>query len=115
MYRFSYAEVLSDSPSDARAAERRALDQAVTLLEQAENTPHQSLEEQMALEFTTQAWALFIKDLARPDNDLDPQLRADLMSIGLGVMSESQRIAAGQSRDFLALAEICGIIRDGLA
>lgn len=37
------------------------------------------------------------------------------MSIGLWVMSEAQRIETGQSRNFGAIAQICGTIRDGLA
>ncbi len=115
MYLSSYAEVLFDSQVDARAAERRALAQAITLLEGAAATAPHSIEEQQALETTTQIWGLFIKDLARPENDLDPQVRADLMSIGLGIMSEAQKIAQGKSRDLLGIAEICGIIRDGLA
>ena len=36
------------------------------------------------------------------------------MSIGLGVMAECRRIALGESRELAALADICGIIRDGL-
>lgn len=114
MYHCSYAEIMADSPSDARAQERRALDHAITLLRRAGDPPPSSNAEQEALGFTTQLWNLFIKDLTRPDNDLPAATRARLISVGLGVMGETQRIALGESRDFAGVAEICGIIRDGL-
>lgn len=115
MYRQSYADVTIDSPADARAIERRALDRAVTLLKQAEDGVPGSPEERQALEFTTQLWSIFVRDLARPDNDLPDGLKAQLSSVGVGVMKEAQRISLGLSRDLASLADICGIIRDGLA
>ena len=114
MYQHSYAEVLADSPTDARAVERQGLDQAIQLLELARGTEPGSREEQAALDATSRLWALFIKDLASPGNDLPNQLRASLMSVGLGILAEVQRIEAGLSRDLASLAEICGIVRDGL-
>lgn len=115
MYRQSYADVTIDSPADARAIERRALNRAVSLLKQAEGMGPNSLEERQALAFTTQLWSIFVKDLARPDNDLPAGLKAQLTGVGLGVMKEAQRISLGLSRDLASLADICGIIRDGLA
>lgn len=115
MYRQTYADVVSDSTIDARAIERRALSRAVTLLKQAENSAPHSAEERKAIEFTTQLWSIFISDLARPDNDLPSKLKAQLTSVGLGIMSEAQRITLGLSRDLPSLAEICGIVHDGLA
>jgi flagellar protein FlaF len=115
MYQYSYSEILADSPTDARAEERRALDRAITLLHLAEDSTPKSKEEGEAMAYVAQLWGLFIKSLASPDNDLPDPLRANLMSIGLGVMAEVGRIETGESRDFTGLAEICGIVRDGLA
>ena len=114
MYQYSYSEILEDSVSDARASERRALDHAVDLLLAAADTAPGSAVEQEALAFTSQLWGIFIKSLTSPDNDLPAQLRADLISVGLGIMAEIARIEVGESRDLAALADICGIIRDGL-
>lgn len=114
MYQFSYADILADDADDARARERQALDQAVALLLHAGDSPRGSQEEAKALEFTNDLWAFFIRDLAHPGNAMPDELRASLMSIGLGVMGECRRIACGESRDFAGVAEICGIIRDGL-
>ena len=115
MYQYSYSEILADSATDARADERRALDRAVRLLNHAVDTPPRSTEEIDALSYTSQLWSIFIKSLTSPENDLPAQLRANLISIGLGIMSEIVRIDTGESRDFASLAEICAIIRDGLA
>ena len=114
MYQFSYADILADDAEDARARERQALDQAVAMLLHAAECAPGSAEEVKALDFTTELWSFFIKDLAHPGNAMPDQLRADLMSIGLGVMAECARIGTRQSRDLAAVADICGIIRDGL-
>ena len=114
MYQYSYADILADNASEARARERKALDEAVTLLENAALTAPGSSGESKALDFTVELWASFIKDLAHPGNALSDQLRANLMSVGLGVIAEATRIVQGRSRDLAGLAEICAIIRDGL-
>lgn len=115
MYQHSYAETLADSSLEARATEHRALDDVVRRLNLAASSEPKSPEEQAALDMTSRLWATFIKDLASPGNDLPGPLRASLISIGLGILSEVQRIELGLSRDFAGLADICGAIRDGLA
>ncbi len=114
MYQFSYADILADDADDARAREHQLLDKAVALLTHAADSAPRSPEVTRALDFTTELWMLLIQDLAHPGNALPDQLRADLMSIGLGVLGECSRIMSGQSRDFAAVADICGIVRDGL-
>lgn len=115
MYQFSYSQIMADNVTDARAAERRALDRAVDLLQAAAVSAPGSVAERDALDFTAQLWGIFVKSLSSEDNDLPSTLRADLISIGLGVLAEVARIDVGQSRDLSALADICSIIRDGLA
>ncbi len=115
MYQQSYADVASDSPAQARAVEWKALNRAVALLEGADGTAPSSPEAVEAIAYTTELWGLFITDLSRPDNGLPSRLRSQLVKIGLGIMMETQQIAAGLSRDFRSLADICGIVRDGLA
>ena len=114
MYQFSYADILADDADDARARERQALDQAAAMLLHAAEGAPGSIEECRALDFTTELWALFIKDLAHPANAMADELRAGLMSIGLGVMAECRRVSLRESRDLAGLADVCGIIRDGL-
>lgn len=114
MYQHSYAEILADRAVDARSVERHALDRAIAKLKVAAATERDSAQQQDALGYVTQLWATFIRDLASPGNDLPAELRASLMRTGLGVLFEAQRIQAGASRDFDALIDICGIVRDGL-
>ena len=115
MYQSSYAEVLEDNAATTRRDEHDALDRAVELLKAAKASAPRSSAEHLALTYVNQLWAFFIKSLAAPDNDLPKPLRASLMSIGLGVLAEANRIELGQSRDFDGIADICGIVRDGLA
>ena len=114
MYQFSYGDILADSPVDARAQEREALDHAIRLLRAAAASPPHSAEERAALSFTNQLWGIFIHDLASPDNDLPGETRALIMSIGLWVLAEAQRIEHGETRGLHAIADVCGTIRDGL-
>jgi flagellar biosynthesis activator protein FlaF len=115
MYQYSYSEILADNVTDARATERRALDRAVDLLQAAAVSAPQSRAEREALDFTAELWGILVRSLASEENDLPKKLRADLISVGLGVLAEVARIDAGESRDLASLAEICSIIRDGLA
>jgi flagellar biosynthesis activator protein FlaF len=114
MYQSTYAEIIADSASEAREEERRALDKAADLLRGAASSAPGSAAEREAVTFVTQLWGLLVKSLSGPDNDLPKPLRASLISVGLGVMAEANRINAGQSRDLHGLADICAIIRDGL-
>ena len=114
MYQYSYADILADAVTDARARERQALDEAAIRLRHAAEKLPGSPEETLALQGVTTLWAALIADLAQPGNALPDEIRAGLMSIGLGVMAEAQRIALGQSRDLEGIADICAIVRDGL-
>ena len=114
MYQYTYGEILADSPVDARAQERLALDHAIGLLRAAHGSEPGAPAEQDAIDFTTRMWGLFISDLAHPGNDLPEAVRARLMSVGLWVMAELQRVERGECRTFDAVAEICSLIRDGL-
>ena len=114
MYQFSYADILADDADETRAHERQAFDQVIAMLRHAAGCEPGSPEETTALNVTTEFWAILVHDLAHPGNALPDALRANLMSVGLGVMAECKRIGAGESRDLAGVADICAIIRDGL-
>ncbi len=61
-----------------------------------------------------QTLASFIDDLARPENDLPDALRAELISIGIWITNEINRMRLGKSDNFGGLIEICAIIHSGL-
>jgi flagellar protein FlaF len=67
-----------------------------------------------ALHFCGRLWALLIEDLAHPDNQLPTQLRADLISIGLWIMRESEEIRQGRSENFEGIIQVTRAIAEGL-
>jgi flagellar protein FlaF len=115
MYQFSYAEVLDETPQGARQRERQAIDRSIELLRAADKAGPQSRETVEALLFVRKLWGILIEDLAKTENDLPQQLRADLISIGLWVMRESEQIRLEKSTNFKGIIEVSQTIRDGLA
>jgi flagellar protein FlaF len=114
MHRFSYAEVLEGAPHTSRERESMAIQHSIELLKVAQEEGPASREAIEALYFTRKLWALLIEDLAMPENDLPRQLRADLISIGLWIMRESEEIRLGNSSNFQGLTEVSQLISDGL-
>lgn len=114
MYRFSYAEILEDTPQTARQRERLALEHSIELLQAAQTGGIKSREAVEAIYFVRRLWAFFIEDLAKPDNALPQSLRSDLISIGLWIMREADEIRLGKSENFKGLVEVTKLIAEGL-
>jgi flagellar protein FlaF len=114
MYKFYYNEVLEESPKEAREQERTALERTIAMLRDAEQKGPGSREAVEALFYVRKLWGIFIEDLAQSDNGLPPKLRADLVSIGLWVMRETEEIRQGRSKNFAALIEVSQTISEGL-
>lgn len=114
MYKFSYAEVLDDAGDERRGREVMAIDHGIELLRQADLSNVMEPSTRDALLYIQQLWGFFIRDLADSDNALAEPVRADLISIGLWVIREADRILAGASTDLAGLIDINRTIRDGL-
>lgn len=114
MYQFSYAEVQQDDLAEAKDRERQLLDRSIELLEEASKKGAQSPEGINALFFMRRVWVRFIEDLGSSENELDAELRANLISVGIWILKEGERIREGKSDNFDGIVEITGIIRDGL-
>ncbi|WP_283195396.1 flagellar biosynthesis regulator FlaF [Rhizobium sp. AN80A] len=114
MYQFSYAEVMQDSVADAKERERQVLDRSIELLAIARDREKYGREAIDALFYTRRVWVSFIEDLKHPDNQLEVQLRANLISIAIWILKESDRIRKRQSTNFQGIIDITTIIRDGL-
>jgi flagellar protein FlaF len=114
MYQFSYAEVVEESGEDSRAREGQALERSVELLRRAEESGSGTRESIEALLYCTRLWTMLIEDLGQPDNDLPVELRAGLISIGLWVIKEAERVRLGESSNFRGMIEIISIVREGL-
>ena len=114
MYKFYYNEVLDESPKEAREQERTALERSIALLQEAEKKGAQSREAVEAIFFVRKLWGIFIEDLSKAENGLPQQLRADLVSVGLWVMRETEEIRHGRSSNFAALIDVSKTISEGL-
>ncbi len=114
MYEFFYNEVVEDSPQLMRAHERQAMDRVIDMLRGARARGPGTREVVEALFFLRRLWAIFLDDLRNPDNELPEQLRAGIVSIGIWMNKEIDRVRAGQTNDLTPMIEINEIIRDGL-
>ena|SRR6185436_1966673 len=114
MYKFSYAEVLEASGGEGRSREQVAFDHALELLRAAEEHGPQSAEARTAITYIQKLWNFLIEDLANPTNSLAEQLRADLISVGIWVIREADRILLDPKKTFSTLIEVNTNIRNGL-
>ncbi|MBD8553447.1 flagellar biosynthesis regulator FlaF [Rhizobium sp. CFBP 8762] len=114
MYQFSYAEIMEDDVADARQRERQVLDRSIDLLRAASQKQGYSREAIEAIYFTRRLWVRFIEDLQEPDNQLDTELRANLISIAIWILKEAEKIRRRESTNFQGIIDITTIIRDGL-
>ena len=115
MYHNAYQDVIEAAPSEARNSERRALLHAARLLDLAIQAGPRSIESVEALLYVRRLWTFFVEQLAQPGNPLANETRAKLISIGLWILGEEERIRMGQSTDYASMAEVCRTIATGLA
>lgn len=114
MYEFAYNDIIDESPRAMRAQEKMALDRVILLLREAQAPGSSGNLRTNALFQLRRLWTVFLEDLSNPENALPERLRAGIISIGIWVNREIDRIATGASNDLNALIEINEIIRDGL-
>ena len=111
----AYETVVEDSGFEARGRERQALSLGIDRLERLQREQRFNMEDQVqSLLYVRRLWTIFIEDLAHPENGLPEQLRADIISIGLWVVKEADRIREEKSNDVIQLIEINRLIRDAL-
>ncbi len=114
MYEFAYNEIVEESSRSMRAQEARALDRVIAMLREAEGNGPKSREGISALYQLKTLWTVFLDDLKGSENGLPTTLRAQLISIGIWIIKEIERLRGGQVTDLSPLIEINQIIRDGL-
>jgi len=68
MYKFSYAEIIEEDVSQARAREQAAIDRAIELMTIAEGRGPKSPEAREAVGYVQKLWSYLIKDLVDPGN-----------------------------------------------
>lgn len=114
MYQFSYAEIMEDGVADAKDRERQALTRSIELLGMARDARGYSRDTIEAIFYTRRVWVRFVEDLKHPDNQLDAELRANLISIAIWILKECERIRKRESANFQGIIDVTTIIRDGL-
>jgi len=114
MYQFPYADVLENSSKLARERERQLFERCLELFKAADREGPNSTEAIEALAFCRRIWAAFLEDLASPDNALPNELRAEIISIGLWVVRETENIRLGKSTNFKALIDVTTALSEGL-
>jgi flagellar protein FlaF len=114
MHKLQYTELLEDDAKDARERERLAIDRSIGLMEQAESSGAGSVDAAKAIVFTSKLWAVLIEDLAAPSNGLAKELRAQIVSIGIWILREIERIRSGEKTSFADLIQVSRAIREGL-
>jgi flagellar biosynthesis activator protein FlaF len=114
MYEFAYNEVVEESRAAMRARERAAMDRVIGMLRAAQEKGPLSRERVDALFYLRRLWTIFLDDLNDPNNELPNQLRAGIISIGIWMMKEIERVRSRATDDLAPMIEINEIIRDGL-
>ncbi|MBW3097351.1 flagellar biosynthesis regulator FlaF [Pseudohoeflea coraliihabitans] len=114
MYQFSYADVQEDGVAEAREREREAINHSINLLRLAIKKGRNTREGSDAIHFVNRLWVRFVEDLASPENELPDELKANLISIGIWIIKEAERIRHGDSENFQGIIDISEIIREGL-
>lgn len=114
MYQFSYAEIMEDGIADAKDRERQALARSIQLMADARDQDGYSREAIEALYFTRRVWVRLIEDLRDPENQLAPELKANLISIAIWILKECELIRRRQSTNFQGIIDVTTIIKDGL-
>ncbi|MGY4630084.1 flagellar protein FlaF [Bradyrhizobium sp. USDA 4486] len=110
----AYEAVVDDSGYEARGRERQALSLGIDRLERLQKGRASFEDQVQSLLYVRRLWTIFIEDLAHPENGLPEKLRADIISIGLWVVKEADRLREEKSDDVMQLIEINRLIRDAL-
>jgi flagellar biosynthesis activator protein FlaF len=97
-----------------RARKRQAMDRVVEMLRAAQEKGPGSRERVEALFYLRRLWTIFLNDLNDPNNELPEQLRAGIISIGIWMMKEIERVRGGAATDLTPMIQINELIRDGL-
>lgn len=110
----AYETVVDDSSNEARGRERQALSVGIDRLARLQQGILTSEDQVESLLYVRRLWAIFIEDLSHPENGLPDKLRADIISIGLWIVKEADRLREEKSNDVMQLIEVNCMIRDAL-
>lgn len=114
MYQNCYAEIMEDSAAVNRARERDILDRCVELLRAADMKGRFSRESIEALTLTRKTWNALLEDLTHSDNHTPESLKASLVSLGIWVLKECDKIRKRESTNYGGLIDVTRAVSAGL-
>ena len=115
MYQFSYAEIMEEGVAVSKDRERQVLERSIVLLNAAvASGGNYGKEAVEAIYYTRRVWIRFIEDLGNPENQLEEELRANLISIAIWILKEVEKIRKRESSNFQGIIDITTIIKDGI-
>ncbi|RCS23990.1 flagellar biosynthesis regulator FlaF [Phyllobacterium salinisoli] len=114
MYQSRYEDVMNDDTASAKERERLLFDRCIEMLCTAREHGASSREGIDAAYFTMQLWTTLIEDLGSVENALPQELKAAIISIGIFILKEMERIRQGESDDYDSVIDITRTIRDSL-
>ncbi len=114
MSKARYNEVIEESSNSGRQQEAAAIAHSLALMNGAEAKNAQPKDAVVAIHFTRRLWELLLRDLASPEKSLPRALRADLISIGLGILRDLEKIRQRQKESFETTISLSKIIIEGL-
>jgi len=114
MYQLRYEDVMNEDTASAKERERLLFDRSIEMLTVAREHGASSREGIDAGYFTMRLWATLIEDLGSEENVLPKELKAAIISIGLFILKELERIRLGESDDYDSIIDISRTIRDSL-
>ncbi|KXF76009.1 flagellar biosynthesis regulator FlhF [Paramesorhizobium deserti] len=114
MYQLRYEDVMSEDTASAKERERMLFDRSIEKLEAAREHGASSREGIDAGYFTLRLWTTLIEDLGSEENALPKELKAAIISIGIFILKELERIRQGESDDYDSIIDITRTIRDSL-
>ncbi|WP_157140728.1 flagellar biosynthesis regulator FlaF, partial [Candidatus Liberibacter asiaticus] len=87
-----YHETIQESSIECRKREHWILDRSISLLSIAHKSLPNSKQAVEALFYTSRVWVVFIQDLVSEDNHLPQEVKLNLISIGLWVLKECEKL-----------------------
>lgn len=115
MYQSRYEDIVDEGSESGREREIVLFDRCIGLLQAARSAAADTPGVREAVVFTRRFWAALIEDLGLADNALPKETRASLISVGLFVLKEIDKLANGEPMDFDAVIDVSQAIRNGLS
>ncbi|RPD37345.1 flagellar biosynthesis regulator FlaF [Candidatus Liberibacter solanacearum] len=109
-----YNEIVQESSVESRKREFWILNKSISLLSSAHQSKPNSREVVEALYYTNRVWVVFIQDLVSESNQLTEEVKLNLISIGLWILEECERIRRNESNNYQAIIDVMSVVRDGL-